>query len=111
MDITAEIKKHNVSNIKHILEKLIKIEKCVMCNNITTHKEGKMQRNCKLNVYNGVIRAILCDNCNNIEENVRKLIETHMTRAELLKKYDKNKMQNLLDIVYQEEGIVPMDID
>lgn len=112
MDLRTEIKKHKIRDIEAVLKKLTAKDKCVVCNKITTHKDGKLQRNCYLNVYNEHIRALLCEQCNCIENNVRRYIESsHMSYEELLKKYDKDKIMNLFENVYNEVGIVPMITD
>lgn len=113
MDLKTEIKKHKINcDVDEIVKKLTKSEKCVVCNKVTTHKDGKLQLNCCLNIYEEHIRAILCEQCNIIENNVRRYIEkSHMSYDELLKKYDTSKINNLFGYVYNEHGIVPMMID
>ena len=112
MDLTKEIHKHTKFDVDFIIKRITANEKCVVCNKITTHKENKLLNNSHLNVYDGIVRAILCENCNVMELKIRNFIEdSNMSYDDILKKFDKNKIMNLFDKVYVHAGIVPMIIE
>ena len=92
MDLKTEIKKYS-KDVDNIFNMLTKQTNCVVCNKINTHKDGKLQEKCSLNIYNNTVRAILCQDCNIIENRVRNNIEiANMSYFELKNRFDESKL-------------------
>lgn len=96
---------------KYICSVIKENELCMGCENIKLINNGKLKRGLKINKYNGYVRALLCEDCNNFESKIRKLIDEQTSYADLKKLHGDKKIDRMIHNVYAIHGIVPMMID
>jgi hypothetical protein len=110
-NLKYELKKKCEYINENDLEKLIKQEKCLICENMDMIREYRLMK-CTVNCYNENVRGLVCNTCDIFERNVRNAIENEwMSWDKLYNKFDRKKLENVINVLYIGSGIIPMMVE